>query len=207
MFEKSYFHELQDYLQSSQKDDLNGDKLDYYNALYTMIGLNRKYGKDNTLLTFMRKPFNCTRRTVRRMFDEAVNLFFESDSIANNAHRNLMFQEIRSAALVTLRTARNSKDMEVYGKLMKQAYEIKGLDKPDEKERELPPKKPITIWTLDAEKVGLPSEDRKLLADQIDSIPDISVGEKERLKRESMAKNIDIVETLNDTEKKTKNID
>jgi hypothetical protein len=207
MFEKSYFEDLQDYLQSSNKDDLDGERLDYYNALYTMIGLNRKYGRDNAVRTFMHPPFNCTRRIARRLYDEAVSLFFECDNISNKAHRNMMFQQLQAAALVVLKTARSAKAMEVYGKLMKQASDIKGLDKPDEEERELPPHKPITVWTLDPEQVGLPSEDRKLLATQIDDIPDISVSDKERLKRESMAKAIDITEILDDTETKTKDID
>lgn len=207
MFEKSYYNELQDYLQSSERDDLEGDRLEYYNALYAMIGLNRKYGRDNTIKTFMHEPFNCSRRIARRMYDEAINLFYVNDDIDNNAYRNMMFQELRSAALVTIKMARDSKAMEVYGKLMKQAYEIKGLDKPDEKERDLPPIKPITIWSLDPEKVGLPHEDRKLLVQQIDGIPDIDTSEKERLKKESMAKDIDFIEMLDDTEKKTENFD
>jgi len=95
----------------------------------------------------------------------------------------------------------------VYGKLMKQASDIKGLDKPDEEQRELPPRKPVVVWSLDPQQIGLQSEDRKLLAAQIDEIPDISVAEKERLKQESMAKEIDITEILDDTETKTQNID
>jgi len=207
MFDKSYFNDLQDYLQSSNKDDLDGERLQYYNALYTIIGLNRKYGRDNAIRTFMHPPFNCTRRVARRMYDEAINLFFESDDISNKAHRNLMFQQLQSAALVVLKTARTAKDMEVYGKLMKQASDIKGLDKPDEEQRELPPRKPVVVWSLDPQQIGLQSEDRKLLAAQIDEIPDISVAEKERLKQESMAKEIDITEILDDTETKTQNID
>jgi hypothetical protein len=207
MFDKSYFNDLQNYLQSSNKDDLDGERLQYYNALYTIIGLNRKYGRDNAIRTFMHPPFNCTRRVARRMYDEAINLFFESDDISNKAHRNLMFQQLQSAALVVLKTARTAKDMEVYGKLMKQASDIKGLDKPDEEQRELPPRKPVVVWSLDPQQIGLQSEDRKLLAAQIDEIPDISVAEKERLKQESMAKEIDITEILDDTETKTQNID
>lgn len=207
MFEQSYFEELQDYLQSSARDELQGEKLEYYNALYTCICLNRKYGRENTIRALMAPPFGCTRRTARRMYTEAINLFYEQDDIDNKAYRNMMFQELRAAALTTIKMARNTKDMEVYGKLMKQAFEIKQLDKPDEKERDLPPIKPITIWSLDPQRVGLPAENRQLLERQIDNIPDITIAEKERLKRESMAKDIDIIEMLDDTEEKTQNID
>lgn len=207
MFNTSYFNVLQDYMQSPEKIILEGEKLEYYNALYSMVCLSRKYGRGNTISVFMKEPFNCTRKVARRMYDEAVNLFFEDDSISNKAHRNQMFQELRAAAQVTLRMARNNKDMEIYGRLMEQAYRVKGLDKHDEKERDVPPAKPITIFTLDPKQVGLKQEDRLLLGSQIDSIPDIPYREKERLKAEAMAKNIDIIEMLDDTEEKVKDID
>lgn len=206
-FDKSYFHELQDYLQSSERDDLSGDKLEYYNALYTMVTMSRKYGRNKTIVTFMHPPFDCTRRTARRMYDEAVNLFFEDDTISNKAHRNQMYQELRAAATVVLRTSKTPKDMEVYGRLMEQAAKIKGLDKPDEKVRDIPPAKPITIWSMDPTVIGLPGEDRKMLAAPIDAIPDIAVHEKERLKQEAMAKDINFTYMLDDTQEKTEDID
>ena len=43
MFETSYFDRLQDYLASGCTEELTDDELDYYNALYAMIGINRKY--------------------------------------------------------------------------------------------------------------------------------------------------------------------
>ena len=141
------------------------------------------------------------------MYDEAVNLFFEDDTISNKAHRNQMYQELRAAATVMLRNATGAKDMEVYGRLMEQACKIKGLDKPDEKVRDIPPAKPVTIWTIDPAMIGLPCEDRKQLAAQIDAIPDISMSEKERLKQDARAKDISFTRILDDTEEKTQDID
>lgn len=207
MFDKSYFHELQDYLQSSERDNLEGDKLEYYNALYTMVAMSRKYGRNKTIVTFMHAPFDCTRRTARRMYDEAVNLFFEDDTISNKAHRNQMYQELRAAATVVLRNSKTPKDMEVYGRLMEQAAKVKGLDKPDEKVRDVPPAKPITIYSVDPKMIGMRSEDRKMLAAQIDSIPDISMSEKARLQEEAMVKEINFTRLLDDTEEKTQDID
>lgn len=204
MFETSYFELLQDYIASGCEMDLTDDELAYYNALYALIGIQRKYGKDNAVAFLMHEPFNVKRQRAREMYDEAINLFFANDSIENNAHRNMMYDNLQKAAQVVLRTAQGSKDMEVYGNLITQAWKIKQLDKPDPQKREEIKDKPIKIYSLDTEAVGIPSINRQLLAKQIDDIPDIPERERVRLKRDAGVINVDIIQMLDDQEDKTK---
>ena len=111
MFEKSYFETLQDYIASGCTIELTGDELDYYNALYALVGINRKYGKDNAIAFLMHEPFNVERMRARQMYSEAINLFYLNDTIENNAHRNMVFDNLMKAAHVVLQNAVNSKDM------------------------------------------------------------------------------------------------
>lgn len=206
MFEKSYFETLQDYIASGCTIELTGDELDYYNALYALVGINRKYGKDNAIAFLMHEPFNVERMRARQMYSEAINLFYLNDTIENNAHRNMVFDNLMKAAHVVLQNAVNSKDMEVYGNLTVQAARIKQLDRPyPVKPKELD-EKPFKVYDLDPEKVGLPSANRNLLAAQIDSMPDIPSREKVRLKRDANVVDIDFEEMLDDQEEKTKDI-
>ena len=206
MFEKSYFETLQDYIASGCTIELTGDELDYYNALYALVGINRKYGKDNAIAFLMHEPFNVERMRARQMYSEAINLFYLNDTIENNAHRNMVFDNLMKAAHVVLQNAVNSKDMEVYGNLTVQAARIKQLDRPDPvKPKELD-EKPFKVYDLAPEKVGLPSANRNLLAAQIDSMPDIPSREKVRLKRDANVVDIDFEEMLDDQEEKTKDI-
>lgn len=206
MFEKSYFETLQDYIASGCTIELTGDELDYYNALYALVGINRKYGKDNAIAFLMHEPFNVERMRARQMYSEAINLFYLNDTIENNAHRNMVFDNLMKAAHVVLQNAVNSKDMEVYGNLTVQAARIKQLDRPDPvKPKELD-EKPFKVYDLGPEKVGLPSANRNLLAAQIDSMPDIPSREKVRLKRDANVVDIDFEEMLDDQEEKTKDI-
>ena len=207
MFETSYFDRLQDYLASGCTMELTGDEMDYYNALYALIGIQRKYGKDNAISFLMHDPFQVKRARAREMYNEAINLFFANDSVENNAHRNMMFDNLQKAAQVVLMNAHSSKDMEVYGNLMIQAAKIKQLDKPDPQKRKEVNEKPIKIYTLDAQAAGMPQVNRQLLAEQIDSIPDIPEREKVRLKRDAQVIDVDIIEMLDDQETKTKDID
>lgn len=207
MFETSYFDRLQDYLASGCTMELTDDEVDYYNALYALIGIQRKYGKDNAISFLMHDPFLVKRARAREMYNEAINLFFANDSIENNAHRNMMYDNLQKAAQVVLMNAHSSKDMEVYGNLMIQAAKIKQLDKPDPQKRKEVNEKPIKIYMLDTQAVGMPQVNRQLLAEQIDSIPDIPEREKVRLKRDAQVIDVDIIEMLDDQETKTKDID
>lgn len=207
MFETSYFDRLQDYLASGCTMELTDDEVDYYNVLYALIGIQRKYGKDNAISFLMHDPFQVKRARAREMYNEAINLFFANDSIENNAHRNMMYDNLQKAAQVVLMNAHSSKDMEVYGNLMIQAAKIKQLDKPDPQKRKEVNEKPIKIYMLDTQAVGMPQVNRQLLAEQIDSIPDIPEREKVRLKRDAQVIDVDIIEMLDDQETKTKDID
>ena len=167
MFEKSYYHVLQDYIQSGCKEQLTPEEQEYYNALYAIVGIHRKYGRDQAINLLMHEPFNCSRPRAREMYNEAVNLFFLDDSI-----------EI-------------------------QAWKVKQLDKEDPIKREQPKDKPIKVYTTDSNMIGIPSIDRKLLAQQIDSIPDISERDRERLKRDANIIETSFEEMLDDTQEKT----
>lgn len=206
MFDKSHFESLQDYIASGCTIELTSEELDYYNILYALIGIHRKYGKDNAIAFLMHDPFNVDRIRARQMYSEAINLFYLCDAIENDAHRNMMFDNLMKAAQVVLSNAVNAKDMEVYGNLTVQAAKIKQLDKPDPVKPKEMTDKPIKVYDLDPTAVGLPVANRNLLAAQIDNLPDLSMKEKTRLKRDATIIDVDIEEMLDDQEEKTKDI-
>ncbi|KAA6342255.1 hypothetical protein EZS27_009985 [termite gut metagenome] len=206
MFETSYFDILQDYLADGCKEELSPPELEYYNALYALIGIGRKYGKDKAIAFLTHKPFCTDRRRAREMYDEAVNLFFANDNIENNAHRNMLYDNLTKMALVVAQNIHSSKDAEVYGNLTMQAWKIKQLDRVDPPKLEEVKEKPIKIYSLDTAAVGLPSINRQELAAQIDAIENIPLKERERIKQDAQVVDIDFVDMLNDTENKTKDI-
>lgn len=203
MFDKSYFERLQDYIQSGCKYQLSPEEQEYYNALFAMVGITRKYGKDRAISMLMHEPFNCSRPRAREMYYEAVNLFYLDDTIEPAAHRNMIFDSLMKAAQAVLLSSTSAKDMEVYGNLLTQAWKVKQLDKPDKVKRQEIKDKDIKVYTLDSNLIGVPSIDRNDLAKQIDSIPDITENDRSRLKRDAMAVDINFEEILDDTQEKT----
>lgn len=204
MFETSHYDTLQDYLASGCTLELTDEELDYYNALYALVGIDRKYGKDNAIAFLMHPPFNVERSRARRMYAEALNLFYLNDTVEREAYRNILFDNLRKAAQAVLQNATTSKDMEVYGNLLAQAWKVKRLDQPDPVRLEMPKEKPVKVYDLDPAAVGLPSANRMALGRQIDRMDDLSEHEKTRLRRDANIVDIDIEDMLDDTEEKTK---
>lgn len=202
MFDTSHFDTLQDYLASGCTLELTDEEMDYYNALYALVGIHRKYGKDNAIAFLMHPPFNVERSRARRMYAEALNLFYLNDTVENDAYRNIIFDNLQKAALAVLQNATSAKDMEVYGNLQTQAWKVKLLDKPDPEKVQLPADKPVKVYDLDPAAVGLPSANRNELGRQIDAI-DLPEREKVRLKRDANIEDIDFEEMLDDTKEKT----
>lgn len=97
--------------------------------------------------------------------------------------------------------AKVAKDMEIYGNLITQAWKVKGLDKPDVAKPKEIKDKPIKIYSLESEAVGIPGVNRAQLAAQIDAIP-IYPREKVRIKRDARVTDISFVEMLDDQEEK-----
>lgn len=115
----------------------------------------------------------------------------------------MIFDNLMKAAQTVLLSSKNSKDMEVYGNLMIQAWKVKQLDKPDKIKRQEIKEKDIKVYTLDSNLIGVPSIDRQELAAQIDSIPDLTERERNRLKRDAMAMDINFEDIIDDTQEKT----
>ena len=206
MFEHSHYDTLQDYLASGCTLELTDEEMDYYNALYALVGIHRKYGKDNAIAFLMHPPFNVERSRARRMYAEALNLFYLNDTVENDAYRNIIFDNLQKAALAVLQNATSAKDMEVYGNLQTQAWKVKLLDKPDPEKVKLPEEKPVKVYDLDPAAVGLPSANRNELGRQIDAI-DLPEREKVRLKRDANIEDIDFEEMLDDTKEKTEHFE
>ena len=203
MFEKSRFERLQEYVESGCADRLDKEDQDYYNALYAVVGVYRKYGTEKAVAMLMAEPFGCTRRQARRMYFEAVNLFYLDDGIEPEARRSLIFDNLMKAAQVVLMTARTAKDFEIYGNLQMQAYKVKRLDLPDPPKRKEPDEKPIKIYTTDTRQIGIPAADRTVIAAQIDALEGISERDRNRLRMDAGVQEINFEEMLNDTQEKT----
>lgn len=201
-FKKSYFDNLQDYIQAGSKEELTGEEEKYLEMLYLVNSMRRKYGKENAISFIQRPPFNIPYRRSREMYDEALNLFYGDDNVEKQAHRNALFEEMIAASKLVLATAKSSRDMEVYADIVSRAYKIKGLDVPE------PPKvpeglykKPIKVYSLNPAAISLQLENRHEIAAMIDKL-EIEENEKVRIKQEAGVNKINFLELYDEQESK-----
>lgn len=199
-FKNSLFLQLQDYLQAGAKRNLEPDEQQYYDALILTLGVYRKYGRAQAARFLMANPFNTTRNVAYRMIEEAINLFYFDDGVTRQAWRNLMFEEMRNAALAILKTdGISTDDLETYRRLMESAYKFKQLDKPDpETAPETQTQREIKVYELDGKRLGLPNVNRQEVAALIDNL-NLNQREKDRLKTDAGIKPINIDQVIDDT--------
>ena len=203
-FDESKYHLLEAYIESGSIGNLEEDEIEYLQILTLMNSMRRKYGKEKTLRFFQKPPYSISAYRSKQMFDESINLFYSNEKVEKKALRALKADQLEKAAELVMATAKCAADIEVYGKLIKDSYFVRGLDKED------PPvipealyKKPIKIYSLDPTVLSLQKADRNKLAQRIDSL-DVTERYKNRLKQEAQIEDINFTEQLDElTEKDT----
>lgn len=192
---------LQDYIETGNDAMLKPGERLYLEMMVIMMSMQRKYGRQKTMAVFQKPPFNMPYAKVRDMYEQAINLFYIDSKVEKKAMRNLKAQQLEDAAEMVRRTATTPKDFETYAKLIKLSAEIRQLNQP---EKDDIPKgtfdKPIRVYTLDPERVGIAPVNRQILAAQIDSIKGATEAEKQRVRAEAGVEDIIPLEDLiNDT--------
>ncbi|MGL5682568.1 MAG: hypothetical protein ACRDDZ_05860 [Marinifilaceae bacterium] len=175
------YRRLENFIQAGKLDDLSTDEQLYIETLTIVNSMRRKYGRSATIKFLQSKPFNLPYARARDMYEHAINLFYTDNKVEKKALRNLKAQQLEDAADMLLRVAKEPADFEVYAKLIKQSAEIRQLHLPDPPEV---PKgvfdKPIKIFALDPNAIGIAKPDRNALARQIDTIPGATEADKRR---------------------------
>lgn len=202
--DKRLVQKLSDYILGGSLNDLSTEEALYIDALTLFNSMYRKYGRRNTVNFFTKSPWNLKHSRSSEMMDEALSLFYTDRSVEKKAMRHLFAEELMEAAMVVRDNALTSKDWEVFGNLKIQAAKLLGLDKEDpeklDKEVYL---KPVRLFSLDPESVGLPKVNRQELAIQIEAL-EIPEREKNKLRQDANLETIYIEERINELEKESK---
>lgn len=197
---KKILNQLNDYIQSGGKLDVSVEEQIYIDALIFMRDMDGIYGR-RAAVEFFVNHFKLKHQRASEMYDEAINLFFGDRTINKKALRQKFADQLEQAAQVVAMNAETSKDWEIYGKLKVQAGHMLELDKQDPEK--LPADaylKPVNVYTLTPELVGLPSINRNILAAEIDAL-DQPEAVKATLREDAMIDEIDFQTKLERVEK------
>lgn len=194
--DETTYHKIEAYIEKGCTDSLSSDEELYLEVLMMMNSMRRKYGRRGTIAFFIKKPFEFSRHRASSLFDRAIQYFYSDIKTDKKALRNLRAEMIMEAAQVVLANASNSKDYEVYTDMLLKASKLQQLDIPEPPDI---PKglydKPVKLYVLAPEKVGLQQINRNELAKQIDSL-EVSEMIKKRLKQDANITDIDFEDIL-----------
>lgn len=203
--DKEAYQKLESFIMSEGKVDLSAEESIYLEALTMMNSMDRKYGRRKTIAFFTKPPFNLKYSSAAEMYDEALNLFYTDRNQEKKAVRHKYAELLEEAALLARTMAVSSKDLEVYGNLMTQAAKVRQLDKADPepipKELYL---RPVRVFSLDPETVGITAINRQDVASQIEAL-EIPERDKIRLRKDALLEAINIGETLDELQEESKN--
>lgn len=202
--DKRLIESIRDYIDSGSINKLSKEEAIYIDALTLFNSMSRKYGRRNTIAFFTKPPFGLKYSRASEMYDEAINLFYTDRGVEKKAMRNKIAEELMDASVIVRDNAVTARDWEVYGDLLMKASKLLELDK------EEPPKlpaeaytKPIRLYSLDIESLGLPSINRQQIANQIEEL-EIPERDKIRLKQDARALPMNLEEKLNELEEEGK---
>lgn len=209
---ESHFLRLQDYIADGSRGELTDEERRYEDLLFSVAGIVRREGRPSAQ-AWLIADRNCSRHVADRIIYEAVNLFYATDHVRQEAWRNLLFEKLLTASrdwehsFITtdeetgerVCTAK-AKDYEAYVKIIKQAAVIKQLSERVDDGAPIGTRNTqINIFGTNAQDIGLPATDRRAII-QAPYFKQLPKHHQERLEMELGLTPLDVDQML-DTSK------
>lgn len=203
VLDKHLIEKIEDHLQSGGKKAFDrADERLWFDAMTLAFHLQRKIGRRNTVSLFQ-KSYEMKLTQASQLVDESTRIFYSDRFTDRRSMRHLLAENILEGSIVVRENAESSTDWKVYTEMQLAAAKLLRLEEVEEDR--LDDKlfqKPIRVYSLDVENVGLPAPNRQLLAQQIDSL-EVPEREKIRLRQDAMIDPVLLEERLNGLEKES----
>lgn len=207
-YSESHFLRLQDYIADGSRGELTDEERDYENLLFSVAGIIRREGRPSAQAWLMADR-DCSRHVADRICYEAINLFYATDHVRQEAWRNLLFEKLLTASRDWEHTfittdedtgervcKAKAKDYEAYVKIIKQAAALKRLsERADDGSPVVTTNQQINIFGTNAQDVGLPATDRRAII-QAPYFKQLPARHQDRLEMELGLKPLDIDKML-----------
>lgn len=206
-YTESHFLRLQDYIAEGSRGELTDEERQYEDLLFSVAGIVRREGRPSAQAWLMADR-DCSRHVADRIIYEAINLFYATDHVRQEAWRNLLFEKLLTAARdwehtftgIDEETGERSckakaKDFEAYVKIVKQAAIIKRLSERVDDGLPVVKNQQINIFGTNAQDVGLPATDRRAII-QAEYFKTLPRHHQERLEMELGLQPLDVDQML-----------
>lgn len=166
------------------------DLLDKVRAMFLRID---KFGSKEAIVKHLMVADGFSRYKASQICNEAQEYFYCDTKMSKDAWRNIYADKIDMMINVAMQHIKDVSDAQKVVKMLIDAGAMRQVNVPDVKEIDADVfKKPVVIYSCDAEFLGLPKIDRNKLAKIIDGLPELSEKERLQIRREALIDNLDI---------------
>lgn len=155
----------------------------YLELLELVRSLYSKYETKQFIIKTLTLPiYNLTEEKATRLYYDALNFFFADNQVKQKAWQGIYATHLDNIAYYAI----ERDDLETARRCFVDAAKMRGVN--NEEKQEISDEmysKPVIIYTIDSEKAGIPSASRRELSQFIDSLPEISERERNRVKRDA----------------------
>lgn len=204
--DERHLDELIDWIGKSEEDSVMSEELfEYHEMLVSIHSIDLKFGPRKSA-NYARETFKVSQYRANQLVCETKELFYADTKYTKNALKNWILMELECQYNLVKATWSNSKDSDVATKILNAMKDIGEVNLPDE--TTIPPsfyEKPVRIFTINPEHIGLEKQNAKELALVIDSMKDAPEKYKDKAKQDAGIVEIDFEEYLDGIEKEIEN--
>jgi hypothetical protein len=146
-----------------------------------------KFGSKEAIIKHLVAFENYSRYKANKLYEEALEYFYTDSKISKQAWKNILAEKMLKNVTFAELIKETVYDAEKIQNMYLKIRDVLDLDKEDKEE--IPNElfsRPVKIYSVDADFLGLPSVNRHRLAEMIDSFPELSEKERDRIKQEAL---------------------
>lgn len=193
-------HQIERILKTGDMGSLTPAERDYFDMMELVRGLNarmmlpggdRLVTKAGIIKILKSDAYGLSDWMARRVYADAINFFYASDSVRPRAWANLYAERLDKLASLAISTGK----LKEAKSLLTEAAKLRGCyeDQQAEIPQELLNQAPVVVYTADPESMGAPKADRKELEAFIDSLPELPEVSRQRVKEDAGIKRRDLI--------------
>ena len=194
--------QIEQILSSGSLESLTPAEREYYDLMNVTRGHIARFmfpGREKIvtkagIIKLLKEEYGLSDWMARRIYEDAVNFYGLGDDIQPKAWRSLYADKLDKLANLAASTGQ----IKTAANLIERAAKLRGCFEAETPTipKELLDQTPTIIYTTDAESMGAPKADRRELEEFIDSIPDIPVLHRQRIKEDAGLKKRDLLNRL-----------
>jgi len=168
----------------------------YLEILELVRSLYSKYNTKSFIVNLLSsKPYSLSKHKATKLFYDAINFFYSDNDVKKIAWKNIYAQHLDNLAYYAI----EKDDIDTARKCFMEAAKMRGVNDPDSDA--IPDEmlsRPIIIYSMDPEQVGMQTASRHELGEFIDNLPEISERERVRIKSDAGVIDVKLFDDMED---------